>query len=199
MTGNGISGVGGDCIIGSTPVHEIKKWSFKPKSENKDYASNYTGGYKKRVLSVKDATGTLDFVWDPWNPITAVLDVGTAVILKLQTVATQFYLVPAIVDDLSLDVDIETGAVESGTISFSLNGAWTNPVALAATTTAAGSLLGPVPHMGRSNPDDLATAMSPALAAPARHGEVDEETIMKIADAVFRRMSAAQAQTTQAA
>ena len=136
--GNGISGITGDALIaGATAVqiHEVKKWSWKPKAENKDYASNITAGVKKRIPGVKDATGTIDGVWDPYNPITTQVDVGATITLHLQTTTAQYIVAPVIIDDLSIEVDIETGAVDSWTMSFSSNGAWTNAVALAATTT----------------------------------------------------------------
>lgn len=143
--GNGISGIGGDLLIAGTQIHEVKKWSFKPKIDTKDYASNITAGYKKRVLAVKDASGTIDGVWDPWDPITTQMDVGSLVTLHLQLMTGQFISAPSIIDDLSIEVDIETGAVESWTASFSANGAWVNAIALSATTTTTGiPLMGPM-------------------------------------------------------
>lgn len=135
--GNGISGVRGDAIYntGGTQISEVKKFSWNPSQETKDYASNKTGGAKKRVSSVKDGSGSLDGVWDPWDPITDHMEPGTEVTLKLQHYTGQFWVVPAIIDDMSFEVDIETGDVQTWTANFSLNGPWTKPTALPSTTT----------------------------------------------------------------
>jgi hypothetical protein len=135
--GNGISGVRGDAIYntGGTQISEVKKFSWNPSQETKDYASNKTGGAKKRVSSVRDGSGSLDGVWDPWDPITDHMEPGTEVVLKLQHYTNQFWLVPAIIDDMSFECDIETGDVQTWTANFSLNGPWTIPVALPSTTT----------------------------------------------------------------
>jgi hypothetical protein len=135
--GNGVSGVRGDALYhpAGDQISEVKKFTFNPSQETKDYASNKTGGAKKRVSATKDASGTLEGVWDPWDPITDHMEPGTEVVLKLQHYTGQFWLVPAIIDDMSFDVDIETGDVQAWTANFSLNGPWTKPTALPTTTT----------------------------------------------------------------
>jgi hypothetical protein len=201
--GNGISGIDGDVVLNSVPVHEIKKWSFKPKTDNKDYASNYTFGFKKRVSSVADATGSFDFVWDPFNPLTDFLDVGDEATLDLFVTTGQFYVVPVIIDDYSLDVDIETGAVVGGTMSWSLNGGWTNPIAKVATPLM-GPTKNPVRNRARRVPDGqegtLATEAKKEIDTKATSGaEIGAEDILKIADAVYHRMMENKAQKEQAA
>jgi hypothetical protein len=54
-------------------------------------------------------------------------DVGTLLTLKLYLTALGFYTVPAIIDSLRFQVDIDTGDFVSYTADFSTNGAWTNP------------------------------------------------------------------------
>jgi hypothetical protein len=165
MPGNGISGRNGDVLIGSTSVAEIMKWNFNPKSNNPAYASNKTGGYKQRVPGIKDGSGSLDFKLDPVNTIWATMDVGQEMTLNLLIVGTQKYVVPSIVDDLKLSVEIDTGEVVGGTIGFSTNGAWTNPVALV-------SQPAPLMPMGENvsapyNPAEAAPGAGPAPMAPA--------------------------------
>jgi hypothetical protein len=127
MAGNGISGVNGNFLIGSTAVSETTKWNFGPKSNNPKYCSNKTAPYTWRVPGVKDGSGSADGKWDPTNPLTAVLDVGTLFTGKFYLDAVAYYQVPAVVDDIKLNVDIDTGEIVSWTVTFSTVGAWTNP------------------------------------------------------------------------
>ena len=173
VAGNGISGVQGDVLIGSNQVREVKKWSFKPKMTTKDYASNITAGYRKRVSSTKDGTGTLDGVWDPWNPITDVMDIGASVTLKLQHHTNQFWLIPAIINDMSFDVDMDTGDVEAWTASFETDGQWTKPVALPTTVSSlmAGRRNAPAQPLDLE-PEDATEMDAPAPTlrpSPAEH------------------------------
>jgi len=129
MAAAGVSGQFGDVKIGSTQISEVCKWNFNPKANNPAYSSNKTGGYKARVAGIKDGSGAIEGKWDPANPATAVIDVATLVTLKLYLTATVFYSVPAIIDALKIDVDIDTGDIVSFSADFSTNGAWTNPAA----------------------------------------------------------------------
>jgi hypothetical protein len=125
--GNGISGSRGDVLLNTTQVSEVTKWSFNPKIESKAYTSNKTLGTKKRIKSNKDGSGSVEGIWDPWDPITDHLEEGTEVSLKLQHETGQFWLVPAIIESLTFDVDIDSGDVEKWTADFSTTGVWTNP------------------------------------------------------------------------
>lgn len=127
MAGAGISGKDGDVKIGTTSICEIRKWSFNPKSNNPAYASNKTGGYKKRVAGVKDGTGSMEGAWDPATPATAVINPGTSATLKLYINATQFYSVPSIIDSFKLDVDVDSGEIVGWSADFGSDGAWTDP------------------------------------------------------------------------
>jgi hypothetical protein len=118
----------GDVKVTGTQVAEVKKWHFAPKANVPKYASNKTAGYKRAVAGVKEGAGSIDFVWDPSNPLTGTLDVGTAATLTLYINAAQFYSVPAVIESITLDVDLDTGEIVGGNMTFVANGAWTNPV-----------------------------------------------------------------------
>lgn len=81
MAGNGISGRDGTVKISSVDVKEIKKWSFNPKCSTPQYASNMTGGYKRTVPGIRDATGTIDGVFDPDDYFITVIAEGTVATL----------------------------------------------------------------------------------------------------------------------
>ena len=122
-----ISGKDGTVKIGSTPVAEITAWSLSTTSNNPAYASSSTGGYKKRVAGVKDASGSIAFKLDPADPVTDDFDEGDHVTLLLHVDAARFYSVPAVIDSIHLEVDIDSGDIIGGRAEFSSNGAWTKP------------------------------------------------------------------------
>lgn len=121
------SGKDGKILIGTTTLAEITRWELRTLSNNPAYASSATGGFKKRVGGVRDATGQIAFKLDPADPITDDFDEGEAVTLLLHLDATRKYTVPAIIDAIQLEVDIDTGDVVGGTATFSSTGAWTKP------------------------------------------------------------------------
>ncbi len=127
MAGAGFSGKDGTVKIASTDVAEIRNWKFNPKSNNPRYASNKTSGYKRTVAGVKEGSGSMSGAWDHSIDFLAVVDVGTAVTLKLYTDATHFFSVPSVIDDCSINVDVDNGEIVSWDSNFSTNGAWTNP------------------------------------------------------------------------
>lgn len=127
MAGAGFSGKDGTVKIGSTDVAEIRNWKFNPKSNNPKYASNKTSGYKRTVAGVKEGSGSMSGAWDHAIDFLSVVDVGTSATLKLYTDSTHFFSVPSVIDDCSINVDIDNGEIVSWDSNFSTNGAWTNP------------------------------------------------------------------------
>lgn len=137
----GISGKSGDCLIGATPgtqVTELTKWGFNPKCGTSAWASNRSGGYKKRVAGNKDGSGSMEGKWDPTAPITDMLEEGTEVTLNLVITGAQKYIVPAIIEGIKLDVDLDSGDVVGWSADWSTTGPWTKPTPLA-------SLMAPMP------------------------------------------------------
>lgn len=127
MPGAGFSGKDGTVKIATTDVAEIRNWKFNPKANNPKYASNKTSGYKRTVAGVKEGSGSMSGAWDHAIDFLAVVDVGTSVTLKLYTDTTHFFSVPSVIDDCSVNVDVENGEIVSWDSNFSTNGAWTNP------------------------------------------------------------------------
>lgn len=130
MPGVGFSGKDGTIKIGTTDVSEIRGWKFMPKSNNPQYASNNTAGYKRTVAGVKSATGSANGAYDTSaTTFLAVLDVGTAATLKLYVDTTHYFTVASVVDDASINVDVDNGEIVSWDLNFTANGSWTNPTA----------------------------------------------------------------------
>ena len=121
------SGKDGKVLIGGSALADITHWLLRTMSHNSAYASSSTAGHKKRVPGVKDASGTIAFKLNTSDPISDDLDEGDSVTLLLYLDATRFYSVPAVIDALKLEVDIDSGQVVGGVAEFSANGAWTKP------------------------------------------------------------------------
>ena len=151
--------------VSGTGLYEVLKWTFNPKAKNPAYASNKTGGYMYRVAGIKDGSGSCEGKYVPSQPIMATVDVGTAVTLDAYLTATVFYAIPAIVDSLKIDVDLNTGEFVSWTMDFSTVGAWTNP---------ASGLMAKAPEGEEASPEDGApladTATAPTVDATAGGG-----------------------------
>ena len=121
------SGKDGKVLSGAGLLADITHWRLKTIAKNVAYASSATGGYKRRLAGVKDAAGSFTFRLNASDAMTAQLDVGDLVTLKLYVDAANFFSVPAIIDTVEVETDITTGKVVGGTVEFSADGAWTEP------------------------------------------------------------------------
>ena len=117
----------GKVLIGGTPLADITAWSLETTTRSAAYASSATGGYRKRLAGVKEGRGRIQFKLDVASPLTNTLDEGSAVTLLLYLDGTRFYSVPAVIDSLQIEVDIDGGELIDGQADFSTNGAWTKP------------------------------------------------------------------------
>jgi hypothetical protein len=122
-----ISGKNGRIKIGSTTLADITLWQLVTRAGNPAYASSATQGWKTRREGVRDASGTVRFKLDLADPITDDFDEGDPVTLLLYLDATRFYTVPAIIDSLAWEVDINDGDVIGGVAEFSATGPITKP------------------------------------------------------------------------
>jgi hypothetical protein len=121
------TGDDGKVLIGGTPLADITAWSLETTARGVAYASSTTGGYRKRLPGVKEGRGRIQFKLDVANPLTNQFNEGTAVTLLLYLDATRFYSVPAVIDSIQIEVDIDGGELIGGEAAFSTDGAWTKP------------------------------------------------------------------------
>jgi hypothetical protein len=120
-----VSGQYGSIKIGSSNLVECMNWTFDRKAAEHAYASCNTGGYKKRIAGTKDGTGTIRGLQDSADPIENYIIEGSSVTLRLYWTAAKYYSVPAIVNSLKTEVDIDDGAPVPWDADFGANGAWT--------------------------------------------------------------------------
>lgn len=118
------SGKNGKVMIGAATVAEITGWRWTRTSNNPAYASSGTSGRKTRVAGVADSSGSVDFKRDFADTVESEgITEGALVTLLLYLNATTYHSVPAIIDSLSDEVDINDGETVSGSFDFSETGA----------------------------------------------------------------------------
>ena len=122
-----LSGQDGKIIADSVEVANITRWKFETKSNTLAYASSATGGFRERLPGVRHGSGTVLFVLSDAAPVPDQLADGDQVTLKLYVDADSFYSVPAVIETLSLDVNVDTGNPVDGQFKFATAGAWTLP------------------------------------------------------------------------
>ena len=118
------SGQYGKIMIGGSTLIECTGWSFDRSVAEHVYASCATSGYKKRVAGTKDGTGELRGVLDPADPIEGYINEGDQVTLLLYFTAAKYHSVPAQINNISVEVDVEEGEIVRWTAGFGINGAW---------------------------------------------------------------------------
>lgn len=112
----GFSGKNGKVIQGATDIVDTLGWTLNLVSNNPAYASNATGGHKTRVAGVGDNNGTFTFAV---QSAAAEISKGQLVTLKLYMNATKFWTVPAVIDSVAYNTDINDGGIVTATASFS--------------------------------------------------------------------------------
>ena len=121
------TGDDGKVLIGGTPLADITAWSLEATSRAVSYASSASGGYRRRLPGVKEGRGRITFKLDVSNPLTNQFDQGSSVTLLLYLDATRFYSMPAVIDSVQIEVDIDGGELIGGQAEFTANGPWTKP------------------------------------------------------------------------
>jgi hypothetical protein len=118
-----LSGKDGTLYLGGDEVVPLSNWKLITTSSNPAYVANDTGGWKKRAVGVQDSAGSFEIkaAADQHCP----LQEGDAAALKLHLDRTgdNYYDVPAIIDRIRVDVDINQGGLIAYVVEFSGNGA----------------------------------------------------------------------------
>lgn len=118
-----ISGKGGTATFNGAQILQVTRWTLTHRSMNSAWASSSTAGYRNRVAGVKDWQGTIHAKYDA----SIVPTVGQIAALSLALDATDAASGQAIVDEIELEVDIDTGQVVGYVLAYSGAGALTMP------------------------------------------------------------------------
>lgn len=122
-----LSGKDGKVFRDADEIADVTLWKFRTAAKNRSYASSATGGYKRTLPGVKQASGRFAFLLNTASPQTDQLAAGDAVTLLLQITTDRAFSVPAVIDSVEVDVNIDTAEVGGGVAEFSATGAWTLP------------------------------------------------------------------------
>lgn len=125
MAGTIESGKAGKILIGSTDVALITSWTFDKTTPVDQFAHSESSQYAVGVSGARRGSGTIEAKWDA-ALVSAILE-GAAVSLKLYTSATEFFTVPAIIENFTVTVNIDQGVANTVRATFKSNGAWTEP------------------------------------------------------------------------
>jgi hypothetical protein len=117
-----ISGKDGTLHVGSGEVTPVTNWRLEKTSGNKAYAANDTGGARRRVAGVRDCRGSFEVKATSTGHMP--VDEGDSVTLQLHVddSGNNYYQVPAIIDQVRVDVDISQGEIVAYVIDFSGDG-----------------------------------------------------------------------------
>jgi len=134
-----LSGKDGTLYVDDAEVTPVSDWKLSVTSDNPDYVANDTGGWKKRIDGVKDSRGSFEAKVDSGG--NCPVEEGDAVTVELHVDATgnNYYKVPAMVDRIEVEVDINRGRIVAFVVDFSGNGAITPYGILAKSGSGSGS------------------------------------------------------------
>ena len=121
-----ISGSYGKVMVGTSNAPDCQSWNWTRNVASHAYASCATSGFKKRVAGTKDHSGTIAGRVSVSDNIEDYFDEGDAVTLNLYVSTTAYYIVPALIEELSVEVDIDEGDIIKWNASFGGNGAWSS-------------------------------------------------------------------------
>ncbi|MGA2619839.1 MAG: hypothetical protein ABSF26_19675 [Thermoguttaceae bacterium] len=118
-----LSGKDGTLYLGTSEITPVSDWKLVATSNNPDYAANDTGGWKKRAAGVRDASGSFEI--KATDTQQCPIEEGQTATLNLHLDASgdNYYEVPAIIDKISVEVDINKGQIIAYVLDFSGNGA----------------------------------------------------------------------------
>jgi hypothetical protein len=134
------SGKEGTIKCSGNVISPVSNWRLSKSSNNPAFNTNVEGGVKTRIAGVKDSNGSFDFVLDDGENVP--FDEGDTATLELRVDGASgddYYEVPVIIDEVSVDVDINDGGQVVVPITFSGVGAITAHGTLAKATGGSGS------------------------------------------------------------
>lgn len=120
------SGQYGKVMIGASTVMECQSWRWSRTVADHAYASCATSGWKKRVAGTKDHSGSIAGKLDLASQLEDYFDEGDLVELNLYCSTTDYYIVPAMITSLDVEVDIDEGDIIGWSAEFGGNGQWSS-------------------------------------------------------------------------
>lgn len=111
--------------MGSSDFADVTNWTMNVSANLKEFASSSTSGHVKQVKGQFSGTVEFDVLIENDDDILDRLVVGDTVTLLLNEDPTRQWSVPALVSEISTEVNISEGDPPTRSISAATNGAWT--------------------------------------------------------------------------
>jgi hypothetical protein len=122
-----LTGKHGAVLANDIALAEITLWTFKTTRKHVAYCSSATAGFRRRLPSVREGSGRFHFVLNTAQPASAGLHDNAAVTLTLAIDRDHQYVVPAVIDVVQIETDINGGGPVTGWAEFSTTGPWSEP------------------------------------------------------------------------
>lgn len=122
-----ITGDEGKVLSDGTQIADITGWMFRTSVSARRYSSSATAGHERQLAGAASGRGSFTFQLDLANPITDELEEGSHLTLRLHVDASRYYSVPALIESLQIDVNVDDDAMVGGRAEFAADGAWTKP------------------------------------------------------------------------
>jgi hypothetical protein len=116
------SGKYGTVLLASAAVNEVTKFTIEDKVNVGKWGSNLSAGWKNAIAGVREKTGTVEFKIPTGG--SAAMEAGDSVTLHLKPDGSADQTGPAIIEGVSMDVDVDTGDPVGGSFTWHSNGAW---------------------------------------------------------------------------
>lgn len=116
------SGQYGQILADGSSLQECTEWTLTEEIAEHAYASCETSGWRQRVAGTKDVSGTCAGIFDPDDPIHDYVEISDSVTLKLYFTTAKYHSVPAIVNNIETNLNIEEGEIIRWTMNWGGNG-----------------------------------------------------------------------------
>lgn len=108
----------------ATTVIDCTGWTMDRTVELQEYAACSTNGNYANIPGNVRATGNLTGYTDDTAHISSFFDVGDEILLYLYLNATRFHQVPAIIESVSEEVQVEQGSLVGWQATYKNQGSW---------------------------------------------------------------------------
>jgi hypothetical protein len=109
-------------------IPEVRKWTLNIGGDKKQYASSSTGGGKRSIAGAEDFSGSISVYHDAAARLSSIgLTSRATGFLKLWEDSGEFWVAPAYIDSVGVNVDIEGNNIIDGDVAFSRDGALVYP------------------------------------------------------------------------
>lgn len=120
-----LSGVNGTIKVGSTAILGVRNWKFTSQAKLGEYVANDTNGYTGRCVGAKDGSGSFNVDIDQSRYLPYDEGDSVTLVLQIDAAGTSKITVPAIVEQIEIECDLDKPDALVAVCQFKTNGAWT--------------------------------------------------------------------------